>query len=206
MQIENAFTVSLAPDAALAMLTDVPRIAPCLPGVTLDTVNDDGSYEGKATVRLGPVALSFSGKARIEAIDATAHTARVTAEGADQKGRGRASATVDFAILPHAAGSEVKVVSQINLTGAVAQYGRATGLIKEVANQIIAEFTRNLEAELAASAPADDVATPTATDGAPEPAHAPPQKPAARAPQEIGGFGLLARAVMAWLRGLFGRG
>lgn len=72
MQIENAFTVPLPPDKALDTLTDVPRIAPCLPGVTLTRTNDDGSYEGTAKVRLGTVTLSFAGKARIEEIDRAA--------------------------------------------------------------------------------------------------------------------------------------
>jgi carbon monoxide dehydrogenase subunit G len=205
----------------------VPRIAPCIPGVTLDEVTEDGSYEGKATVRLGPVSLSFAGKGRIERIDREARTARVVAEGADTKGRGRAGATVDFALSPHGTGTQVEVTSDITLTGAVAQYGRASGLIKEVANQIIADFTRNLEADLSAQqdavAPASaksteatapeaqgDTDADTAQDADPPAAARPARgrtsdRPAAAKPKAIGGFSVLGRAILAWFRGLFGR-
>lgn len=208
MQIENSFTVSMPPDEALETLTDVPRIAPCLPGVTLTETHEDGSYSGTASVRLGPVSLSFAGRARIEEIDREARTARVTAEGADQKGRGRASAKVSFAMAPHQDGTEVTVRSDINLTGAVAQYGRASGLIKEVANQIISEFVHNLETELPAGrsaeqkdgdGPSEEGAVETAAR-AREPSVAPASKR-----KEIGGFSILARAIVAWFKGLFGR-
>jgi carbon monoxide dehydrogenase subunit G len=199
MQIENVFTVPLPPDRALDTLTDVPRIAPCLPGVELTQVNDDGSFEGTAKVRLGPVSLSFSGKARIEEIDRDARTARVVAEGADQKGRGRANAVVTFALTPHEGGTQVDVTSDINLSGSVAQYGRASGLIKEVANQIIAQFTANLEADLSSQGAGPE-------EGGEERDVSKPASGTGERPREIGGVSLLWRALVAWVRGLFGRG
>lgn len=176
MIIENEFTVPVHPDRALDLLTDVPRIAPCVPGVTLTEARPDRSYDGTASVRLGPVALTFDGTARIEEIDEAAQTARVTAEGKDKKGRGRATADVTFKITPDGDASRVSVTTDLALTGTVAQYGRASGLITEVANQIIADFVRNLEAELqsggetGATSPAasDETATAAATaDSAP---------------------------------------
>lgn len=198
MQIENVFTVPLPPDRALDTLTDVPRIAPCLPGVELTQVNDDGSFEGTAKVRLGPVSLTFAGKARIEEIDRDAKTARVAAEGADQKGRGRANAVVTFALSPHGAGTQVDVTSDINLSGSVAQYGRASGLIKEIANQIIAQFTANLEADLMRETPGLD-------DGGEVRLASKPGFGDGERPKEVGGGALLWRALVAWLRGVFGR-
>lgn len=197
MKIENAFAVSLPPDEALRVLTDVPRIAPCLPGVALTGTEGADTYLGTASVRLGPVALSFAGKARIEAIDTAARTARVVAEGADQKGRGRASATVDFRIDEDPAGARVSVTSNLDLSGAVAQYGRASGLIEQVANQIIAQFTRNLEADLRTAAPA------TAADAADgdQPANDTPD--AGRdAAVPISGLSLGLRALLGWIKAL----
>jgi uncharacterized protein len=212
MIIENSFEVPIAPDRALAVLTDVPAIAPCIPGVQLTEDLGDGAYRGTASVRLGPVALSFGGEARIAEIDREARTARVEAEGADQKGRGRARATVTFTLAPSGEGARVDVRSDVTLSGQVAQYGRASGLIKSVANEIIADFARNLESKLKA----DGVGQAPIHADAPAAGETKPQsgtgtKPAASpaktsASNEISGLGLLWRAIRSMLVGLFSRG
>lgn len=189
MIIENSFEVAVAPDRALDLLTDVPAIAPCIPGVALTETLGDDRYRGTASVRLGPVSLSFAGEARIVEIDRAARTARVEAEGADQKGRGRARADVTFALAPAGEGTKVDVRSDVTLSGQVAQYGRASGLITEVAKQIIGEFSRNLEARLAGSTDAGEAA-------AAEPA-------GEGRKQEISGLRLLARAIWAMIARLF---
>ena len=199
MIIENEFTVRIPPDRALETLTDVPVIAPCLPGVVLTRIGEDGSYDGTAAVSLGPVALRFAGKARIEEINTEDRTARVTAEGADKKGRGRARADVSFRIVADGAGTKVLVRTDLALTGAVAQYGRASGLIKELARQITLDFSRNLEAQLDR---ADDTADGAATEaGGDAPPHD-PSPPTAERP--LSGLSLLWRVLVARIRRLFG--
>lgn len=195
MIIENSFEVPLAPDRALDVLTDVPVIAPCIPGVTLTETLGDGAYAGTASVRLGPVALSFAGKARIVEVDRDGGTARVEAEGADAKGRGHARANVTFALTPAGEGAKVDVRSDVTLSGQVAQYGRATGLINEVANQIIGEFARNLEAKLGETGPEASAQAPASGDA-----------PAPTRQSEISGLRLLFRALGAMIARLFGRG
>ena len=98
---------------------------------------DERTYKGKVSVRLGPIALSFLGTVFFEHLDDTLKQARVRASGADSKGRGGAAATVDFALLPVADGTSVRIKTKLDLTGSIAQYGRASGVLQSVANQLV---------------------------------------------------------------------
>src|SRR4051794_11597784 len=179
---------------------DVPRIAPCLPGAELLEALPDNAYKGKVSVRLGPVALAFTGTAKFEEIDAVAKTARLKAQGADQKGRGNAAAKVVFGLVPVDGGTRVNVETDLMLSGAVAQYGRAAGMLQEVAQQIIGQFARSLQDMLQAQRPAtvsDAQAPASATSSAPAPsAPAPVAKP-------ISGFALIFRVLLNSVMGLF---
>ena len=163
MQFSNSFEVPLPPAQAWAFLLDIRRIAPCMPGAELTEVVDESTYKGKVAVRLGPVALSFAGTAKFEEIDHAAHKARVKAQGSDVKGRGGASATVNFALKPAAEGTKVVIDTDLNLSGSVAQYGRASGMIQSVAAQIISQFAAALRGAIGKSpAPAAPTAAPEA--------------------------------------------
>ena len=100
-------------------------------------------------MRLGPVALSFSGTASITSIDQKTHTAQVKAQGADKKGRGQAEAKMTF-VLEEADNSQTEVIvrTDVLLSGSIAQYGRASGLINVVAGQIVSEFSENLKKDI----------------------------------------------------------
>ena len=150
LQFENSFEVALPPAQAWLVLLDIPRIAKCLPGATLTEIVDAKTYRGSVNVKVGPVALTFAGTANFEEIDEAARTVRVKGAGAEGKGRGRASA--EFVIRLEPVGdSATKVIakSDVTLSGAVAQYGRGVGVMKAVADEIIARFARNLEQEIA---------------------------------------------------------
>jgi carbon monoxide dehydrogenase subunit G len=190
MEINNSFEVPLPPKDAWKVLLNIERIAPCMPGAELTGVVDKDTYNGKVSVRLGPVALSFAGQVKFTDVDEANHKARVKAQGKDSKGRGGANATVDFHLVPIPAGSQVLVKTDLSLSGAVAQYGRASGLIQDVASQLIGQFASSLKSQLAASAAADKAATAT---------QAPP------APKPISGFTLMFRALLNAIRRLFGR-
>jgi uncharacterized protein len=144
MRFDNSFFVAASPEQAWALLVDVPKIAPCLPGARLTEVIAADRYKGEAVVKLGPVQLQFGGEAQLTDIDVSAHTARVIAKGSDRKGRGSASAIVKFALSPEGTGTRVDINTDLNLTGIVAQYGRASGLMKEIANELIGQFATNL--------------------------------------------------------------
>lgn len=197
MKFDNSFEVPLPPAQAWALLQDVQRIAPCMPGAELTEVIDARSFKGRVAVKLGPVALTFAGTARFEELDEATQTAKVKAQGTDQKGRGGAHAMVGFALVRVPAGTRVDITTDVTLSGAVAQYGRGAGIIQAVAAELIGQFSERLRAMIAADAP-----PATVDDAAVPPPPPPPLAPAA----PIGGIGLLWRALMSWLRSIFGRG
>src|SRR5271170_7455029 len=107
MEFDNSFDVPLAPAQTWALLMDIPRIAPCMPGAELTEIIDAQNYKGKISVRLGPVALAFAGRVQLENIDNTKHSARVKAQGSDAKGRGAANAAATFKVEAKGTGSIV---------------------------------------------------------------------------------------------------
>ena len=151
MEIKNNFEVPLPPAEAWSLLMDIPRIVPCMPGAKLVEMVDDRTFKGTVAVKLGPVALIFNGTAQFEQRDDQSHTARAIARGTDTKGRGGANATVTFNLSPSGTGSRVDVVTDVALSGSVAQYGRASGIIQGVATQLINQFATSLRAMLAQS-------------------------------------------------------
>ena len=196
MLINNSFEVPLPPAQAWPVLMDIPRIAPCMPGAELTDVVDANTYNGKVSVRLGPVALTFAGTVKFSEKDEAAHKARVTAQGKDSKGRGGAHANVDFEIEPVPAGSRVLVKTDLSLSGAVAQYGRASGMIQDVAQQLIGQFANSLKAQITQSQTAP-VAGPSLAQ--PEAKVIEPPKS-----QAISGFSLLFMMIGAFFRRLSG--
>lgn len=189
MLIQNSFEIPLQPQEAWNVLMDIPRIAPCMPGAELTGQTPDGGYQGKVSVKLGPVALSFDGVAHFIERDEQAKTAKVKAQGSDQKGRGDASAIVEFRLSPSGQGSRVDISTDVTLSGLVAQYGRGAGLIQAVATQLVNQFASNLRA----------------TIGRPATAAGPAVAAAAPAAKPISGFSLVFAALWQSIRGLFGR-
>ena len=197
MEFDNSFEVPLPPAEAWPVLMDIRKIAPCMPGAELTDVIDDKTYKGKIAVRLGPVALAFAGVIKFEELDNVNHTARVTAQGSDAKGRGAANATASFRLEPAGQGSKVLVHTNLTLSGAVAQYGRGVGMIQATAGQIMGQFAKNLRAHIAASSPT--TAPVVARDASPS---APLASPAAK---PISGFSLMAKVLWNAIVRLFKR-
>jgi len=228
MEFDNSFEVPLPPAEAWKVLLDIERIAPCMPGAELTEVMGDNAYKGKIGVRLGPVALTFAGTVKFDEIDNVQHTAKVSAQGTDAKGRGGANASSTFRLEPSGSGSKVLVHTNLTLSGSVAQYGRGVGIIQATATQIMNQFAKCLKDKLAqeppaAAAPAAPTAsaaapaapappvvpsspsivpTSTAAPSLPRPAPAPPPPVAAK---PISGFSLMGKVLWAWLTGLFKR-
>lgn len=195
MEIKNSFEVPLPPADTWRVLMDIPRIAPCMPGAELTEQVDERTFKGKVAVKLGPVALSFAGTANFDEIDEAAHRASVKAQGADSKGRGGASATVNFQLTPTQAGTRVDVLTDVALSGSVAQYGRGSGIIQSVATQLVGQFADRLRLTLEADKTAANQMAPVAK----QPDHAlPPAKP-------ISMFSLVAKALWNAMLRLFGR-
>jgi carbon monoxide dehydrogenase subunit G len=200
VEFDNSFEVPLPPAEAWAVLMDIQRIAPCMPGAQLTEIVDDKTYKGKIAVRLGPVSLAFAGVVAFEEVDDINRRARVKAQGADAKGRGGANATASFRLEPAGAGSKVLVHTELSLSGAVAQYGRGVGMIQATASQIMTQFANNLKAQLAQQSPAAVSTSASAST----PASAIPATPPPAA-KPISGFSLMARVLWDRIARLFTR-
>ena len=201
MEFDNSFEVPLPPAEAWAVLMDIRRIAPCMPGAELTEIVDDKTYKGKIAVRLGPVSLAFAGLVIFEEIDEANRRARVKAQGADAKGRGGANASATLRLEPAGAGSKVLVHTDLALSGAVAQYGRGVGVVQATASQIMTQFANNLKAQLGQTqAPAAPATSATASRSRASMPAAP--LPAAK---PISGFSLMARVLWDRIARLFRR-
>ena len=148
MKIQQEFSIDRTPDAVWDFFQDVPSVAHCLPGAELLDQADDGSYDGRLTVKLGPMTAAFEGKATIEP-DPANKSATINGKGVDKKGGSRGQVSVVYAIAPEDTGSHVSVDADVTLSGPVAQFGR-TGLINEMSKRLISEFVSCLEAKLGA--------------------------------------------------------
>lgn len=151
MRLEHRFALPLDRAGSWALLTDLDRVAPCLPGAVLDGVEGD-HHVGKVVTRLGPMTLEYRGTIRVVEQDEPAGRISWRAEGRDARGQGRATALIEAELADASGGTEVVVVTDLDLTGRVVQLGRA--LIPEVSDTILAEFVRRVAAE-ALSTPAE---------------------------------------------------
>ena len=181
MRIENVVEVDAPVDRVWALVNDIPRVAPCMPGAALTGVVDDQTYEGTVAVKLGPLRMSYKGRVVVEEVDEAGHSARLAASGKDTKGAGTARATVQTRLEPVGEDrTRISVASDVQLTGRVASFGRG-GAINDVATRLFGEFAdclrTTLEAEggpaaaaTAAAAPADEAAPAPAAPAAETPA------------------------------------
>lgn len=149
MQLENSFEVPASSDAAWALLMDVPRVIPCMPGAELTEVVDDSTWKATMSVKLGPISLRFATDVRRESVDEAARRVRLVASARELRGRGAARATIESSLASHDGGTRIDVVTDLALTGPVAQYGR--GMVQDVASQLVGSFADCLKRQLAAS-------------------------------------------------------
>jgi uncharacterized protein len=141
MELDNSFTVPVPPEQAWDVLLDVERIAPCMPGATVDEVDGD-VVNGRIKVKVGPVSLTYRGTAKFTERDPDARMVVVEASGKETRGAGTASATVRASLAPEASGTLVTMHTTMNVTGRPAQFGR--GVIVEVGGKLVEQFAANL--------------------------------------------------------------
>jgi carbon monoxide dehydrogenase subunit G len=150
MELEHSFTVPVSEDRAWDVLLDVERVAPCMPGATLDSVDGD-EIKGRIKVKVGPIAMTYAGTARFTERDRHAHVITLEAAGKETRGAGTASATVRSMLEGRDGQTHVVVHTTLNVTGRPAQFGR--GVMAEVGGKLIGIFASNL-ADMLASEPA----------------------------------------------------
>jgi carbon monoxide dehydrogenase subunit G len=171
VELTNEFRVNVPVDDAWAVLTDVERIAPAMPGAQLQEVEGD-EYRGIVKVKVGPITAQYKGTARFEEQDKEAHRVVLKAEGRDTRGQGNASATVTATLTPDGDGTKVAVVTDLTITGKVAQFGR--GVLGDVSTKLLGQFVDNLERDVLAGpgggngsgAPGAAAASPEVSPGA----------------------------------------
>jgi carbon monoxide dehydrogenase subunit G len=178
MELSNEFVVPVGVDEAWVLLTDVERIAPCMPGAQLTEIEGD-EYRGVVKVKVGPITAQYKGKATFVEKDDAAHKAVLRAEGRDTRGQGNANATITATLVSEDSGTRVTVVTDLAITGRAAQFGR--GVMADVSTKLLGQFVSCLEKTvLGAGAPAAEAATE-----APAAAGA-TSTPATETPAEVG--------------------
>ena len=156
IELDNSFTVPVPPEQAWDVLLDVERIAPCMPGASVTSVEGD-QIEGQVKVKLGPLSLTYKGTAKFTDKDEANRKIAIEATGKETRGAGTASANVQATLTPAEAGSTlVAIHTSLNVTGRPAQFGRS--LLPEVSGKLIAQFASNLEALITADSPAAEAA------------------------------------------------
>jgi carbon monoxide dehydrogenase subunit G len=175
MRLENSFEVPAPPERAWALLLDVPRVVPCMPGAELTETVDETHWKARIAVKLGPMAMTFGADVAQEQVDEAARRVVLSTKARELKGRGGATATIQSTLEPFDGGTRVAVVTDLQLSGPAAQFGGP--VVKTVAGQLTDQFAACLQGQLAD-----------------EPAPVAPQRP-------VGGLALFLRGLLARLRG-----
>jgi len=165
MKIENDMHVTAPIEQAWALLTDIPAIAPCLPGAAL-TGQDGDTYEGHMKVKVGPITAEYHGTATVLEMDESARTVRLTAKGRDKRGTGNASAEIVAAMTPNDSGTTVSIATDLKISGKVAQFGR--GVMADISTKLLGQFAECIESKLAA--PAESATAEKSRESTAEPA------------------------------------
>ncbi|WP_020500525.1 SRPBCC family protein [Sciscionella marina] len=145
MRLHNEFTVNAPIDKTWEVLTDIERIAPCMPGAQLTGAEGD-VYSGQVKIKVGPVTTTYSGTITFTEKDPTQHHAVIHAKGKETRGSGNASATITAGLRESGEKTTVTVDTDLTVTGKVAQFG--SGMIQEVSEKLLGRFTTALEAEI----------------------------------------------------------
>ena len=160
MELTNDFRVGVPVERAWEVLTDVELIAPCMPGAQLQEVEGD-EYRGVVKVKVGPITAQYKGAARFVERDEAPHKVVLRAEGRETRGQGNANATITAQLTPDGDGTAVSVVTDLTVTGRVAQFGR--GVMADVSSKLLGQFVDCLENKLLAEPASSGAATGGAT-------------------------------------------
>lgn len=153
MDLTHRFTVPTSVDQTWAHFQDIATVAECFPGATVTAVEGD-TFQGSCKVKLGPIALVYTGSGTFLEKDEAAHRFVVDARGKDKRGNGTAGAKVTLSMADAAAGggaTDVEVVTDLAITGKPAQFGR--GVMQDVSDKLLGQFVACLETRLAGGAP-----------------------------------------------------
>jgi carbon monoxide dehydrogenase subunit G len=173
VKLENEFTVPASIDEAWTLLLDVPRVATCLPGATVeDGGGDEGVYQGAMKIKIGPITAQYKGTVEIQEADEANRKVAMRAQAKDARGQGTAAATITSTMSEVQDGTRVHVETDMRVTGPAAQFGR--GVMQDVSAKLMKRFAECLAEQLSgegpeAEAPAAEEPQAAASEAAPEP-------------------------------------
>ena len=153
MEIADSFRVSTALEDTWQVLLDIERIAPCLPGAQLQEI-EGTEYRGVVKVKVGPITAQYKGSAHLTEVDEAARRIVIDAAGRDTRGQGNAKAKILVTMRSEGAGTAVDIVTDLAITGKVAQFGR--GVLADVSGKLVGQFVENLERDVLATAGGGD--------------------------------------------------
>jgi carbon monoxide dehydrogenase subunit G len=164
MELTNEFEVAVPVERAWVVLTDLERLAPCLPGAQLREVEGD-EYRGAVKIKVGPITTSYDGAIRFLERDEPAHRMVLKADGRETRGQGNVSAVITATMSPSGEGTSVVVATDLTISGKVAQFGR--GVLADVSAKLLDQFVLNLESTVLAKEDTDSSpgADSAASDG-----------------------------------------
>jgi uncharacterized protein len=209
MQLENSFSVAAPPERVFGYLLDVNKVAGCVPGAELSEVVDPTTFKGKVKIKVGPITVAYNGTARIVERDDGARTATLEAEGRETTGPGSARAKALMSVTASEGGSVVKIVTDYNVAGRVAQFGR--GVMEDVSRRLVGEMAACIKTNVEAGephsspGPAASAAGATAASSADGPSTSSSSAPVQMATAKpVNALALLFSVLWARLRGVFG--
>src|ERR1700760_4560212 len=163
MKLENEFTVPASVDQAWAVLLDVPRVAPCLPGAAIEEgESEDGTYNGTMTIKIGPITARYKGTVSIQEADETEHRVAMRAQAKDARGQGTAAATITSTMTETGEGTRITVVTDMRVTGPAAQFGR--GVMQDVSAKLMGRFAECLAEQMQGGSAPEPEAAPVAEE------------------------------------------
>jgi carbon monoxide dehydrogenase subunit G len=218
MKLEQTFEVQAPLAQVWEALNDLERVAPCLPGAAITSHDDDGTYHGTFTVKLGPMTAAYNGTIKIEEADEATHTATLKAKGTDKRGQGGAHATIVNRLSEHDGGTRVEAETDFAITGRLAQFGRG-GMMQDVSNRLLRDFATCLSTRLAEPGAAPEPEAPTGAEVAagdappeavaaaatPAPSVPPPVRPSPPPAQPLKGGSLFFSVLWERIKRLFRR-
>ena len=180
MKIQNEIEISAPPDELFDLLSDPERVAPCMPGASLEGKDDD-SYEGTVKLKVGPITASYQGTLHFVELDRENRRAVMRASGQETSGQGNAEATITASVSGSDSQSVLSMETDMEVRGKAAQFGR--GALGNVSQKILQQFARNLESQVLSSKEGEEQSEETATAGGAEAEGTAPSRDAGAARQ-----------------------
>jgi carbon monoxide dehydrogenase subunit G len=145
--LNHEFTVEGDLETVWSTLLDLERVAGCLPGATIRATDESGRFEGSMKLKMGPMTVTYDGAASLVEVDNAEHRAVISLRAREAKGQGTALATITNHVEQVGTGVRVRAETNLQVTGPQARFGR--GVMEDVGNRVLGEFSQRLEQEIA---------------------------------------------------------